>query len=99
MALRGRFIKPRLECDGPGVRDGQGGVLPGFPRPYRGRNDHPVGQEPMARHIVADLARILPPALVERAVMVASARRCALGFGVAQDHQAAHGVLSISDIG
>jgi hypothetical protein len=42
---------------------------------------------------VADLSGIALAAVVEPAVLVATARRVSLGLGVTQQHQTAHGIL------
>ena len=43
----------------------------------------------------ADLGGIAPAAIVEPAVLVAARRRVGFGLGVTQQHQTAHGAISI----
>src|SRR5258708_26632324 len=45
----------------------------------------------MPRHVAAHFGGGIAPAFRERPVMVARARLSPVGFGVAQQHQAAHG--------
>ena len=49
----------------------------------------------MRGHPAADLGGIAPAAVVETAVLVAAARCVVFGLGVTQQHQTAHGAISI----
>jgi hypothetical protein len=49
----------------------------------------------MPRHPAADLGGIEPAALVEAAVLILAAGRVVFGLGVTQQHQTAHGAISI----
>jgi len=51
----------------------------------------------MAGDPAADL-RVLAATVVEPAVLIAAARRVGLGLGVTQQHQTAHGAISIVQI-
>ncbi len=49
----------------------------------------------MAGDPAADLGGVAAAAVVEAAVLIAAARRVVLGLGVTQQHQTAHGAISI----
>jgi hypothetical protein len=49
----------------------------------------------MARDPAADLGRIEPAAVIETAVLVAAGGCVVFGLGVTQQHQTAHGAISI----
>ena len=49
----------------------------------------------MPRDPAADLGGVEPAALVETAVLVAAGGRVVFGLGVTQQHQTAHGAISI----
>ena len=49
----------------------------------------------MAADPAADLGGVVVAAVVEPAVLIAAARRVGFGLGVTQQHQTAHGAISI----
>jgi hypothetical protein len=49
----------------------------------------------MPRDPAADFGGVLAAAVVETAVLIAAAGRVVLGLGVTQQHQTAHGAISI----
>ena len=63
-----------------------------FTHPRRGRRDHKVRHQRMPCHVGAHFGGGFAPALGQRPVMIARARLSPVGFGVAQQHQAAHEV-------
>ena len=71
------------------------GDFPGLLRPDRGRNQHGIGKRRMPGDPAADFGGVTPAAVVEPAVLIAAARRVVFGLGVTQQHQTAHGAISI----
>ena len=49
----------------------------------------------MPRNPAADFGGVMPAAVVEPAILIAAARRVVFGLGVTQQHQTAHGAISI----
>ena len=80
------FIGDHARCLGKGCGDQRPGLL----RPFCRRDQGEVGKEAVMRHISADRRSVGATAFHQLAVAVALARRGALGFGVAEQHQSAH---------
>jgi hypothetical protein len=71
------------------------GYLPGLVRPDRGRNQHGIGERRMPADPPADFCGVMQAAIVEPAVPIAARGSVVLGLGVTQQHQTAHGAISI----
>ena len=80
------LVIDRPRCFGKGRR----GQRPGLLRPFRGRDQSEIGNEVVMHHIGADDRRFGAAAFHQPAVAIALARRGALGFGMAKQHQTAH---------
>jgi hypothetical protein len=77
------------------VLHGLPGDLPGLVRPDRVRNQHGVRKRRMPADKAADLGGVVAAAVVEPSVHIAAAGRVGLGLGVTQQHQTAHGAISL----
>ena len=71
------------------------GNFPGLLRPDRGRNQHGIGKRRMPRDPAADLGGVMRGRGRRDGGPVAAAGRVVLGLGVTQQHQTAHGAISI----